>query len=301
MAFSEETYQQIQRYLDQDLSPEELAAFEKEMQENEVLAAEVKLQQEMEELLADTPENNLRKNLQLLNDQVVEETDKKGWNWKSALWLLPVLLVAVWWFVGPDNISESDLDTPIIEPTKPVESEASQQIIEENKIEEEDSKPLEQDTEKSGNSNNKEQDKIENTSPPIAANFEPNASLEFLISNPTRSNTVELKIEKKQANVTLSTADQIVTFQFAGQLISTENLVQKAFKLHIFSNNKQAFQDFEPLLTEAIQLTLVSANTYQVDLQKQIQLTPGLYYYLLEDFELEKIYLVEKFEVRSIN
>jgi len=120
MEFSQEIYERIEQYLDGQLKGHALQDFERQIAANKALATEVAFQREMQQFLAETPENDLRKNLQALGDQYKESTqeEKKSFWW----WLLPngvmpsfdfltekppiylmgamaVLLLISWWFV----------------------------------------------------------------------------------------------------------------------------------------------------------------------------------------------------------
>ncbi|MEM1319168.1 MAG: hypothetical protein AAGG75_02865 [Bacteroidota bacterium] len=102
MAFSEETYIKIFRYLENDLSSQERADFEQEINASEELAREVALQSEMNELLADSPENELRKNLDTLSRQAQDKEPPGGFP-PYFLWGIPLLLAAAvaWWLLSP--------------------------------------------------------------------------------------------------------------------------------------------------------------------------------------------------------
>lgn len=124
----------LEQYLNGQLIGEALHNFEERIATDKELAAEVAFQKEMQAFLADTPENELRRNLQMLSDQVVEpkEEEDKGWFWwlfpagdsnildwlfghpaRHLAWLLPLLLVAGWWGI---NKNEGDIiDPPIVE------------------------------------------------------------------------------------------------------------------------------------------------------------------------------------------
>jgi len=118
----------LEQYLNGQLTGEALRNFEARIAKDKELAAEVAFQREMQAFLADTPENELRKNLQMLSDQVVEpkEEEDKGWFWwllpagdinildwlfghptRHLAWMLPLLLVAGWWYSSSNKSSET--------------------------------------------------------------------------------------------------------------------------------------------------------------------------------------------------
>ncbi len=125
MEFPQEIIELIEQYVNGQLKAESLERFEKLIEEDIVLASEVEFQKEMQAFLTDSPENELRKNLQMLSDQVVEpkKDDEKAWFWwlfpaegttnvldwllghpaRHLVWLAPLLLVAGWWLRPSDT------------------------------------------------------------------------------------------------------------------------------------------------------------------------------------------------------
>jgi len=123
MEFSPETYELIEQFLNGQLKGEALQHFEKQLVVDKALAATVDFQREMQDFLMDSPENELRKNLQMLSDQVVEpkKEEEKGWFWwlfpvaketnvldwffgqpvRHLAWVVPLLLIVGWWFGQP--------------------------------------------------------------------------------------------------------------------------------------------------------------------------------------------------------
>lgn len=299
MTFDENTYQKIQRYLDKELTGKELEDFKKALKSNKNLAQEVTLQKDMAELLADSPENELRKNLQMLSAQVDEDPSKTGFPFKHLLWIIPIALVAGWFFFSSRNATPTE--TVIIPPInkeepQPIETkpENNASPAKETSQEKEESTVPERPTQ-----NDQPKKKEAAPSPrPIAANFEPNPSIEFLISNNLRASDFEFTVEKKQDNIKLSAPSNPFKFQFAATIKSEQDLSEQDFKLHLFSNKKADFENFQTLSTFGLPLEVQTDNTYQFELQQTLNLPPGLYYYIIEDLAEEKIYFVEKFEVR---
>lgn len=299
MTPNEDKYREIQDYLDKKLSQEDLSHFENKLKADQDLAQEVKLQEEMKTFLADTPENELRKNLQKLNQEVKEGPVKTGKSWRFLLLLLPVLLLTVWWGSSqmmkntvPETLSPIEDVLIETEETKtPNEPVKEKELPVEDKVEEPSpSVPKKQPT--------RGREKPAKTSRPIAANFDPNPSLEFLIENNRRDNEVTLEVEEKQANIQVPRAGSNFDFRFVAVLRSKADLLQQDFKLHLFSNKKADFEDFIPLSTNDLSLEKVTDDDYRIDFNSSLSLQPGRYYYILEDFTEEKIYFVEKFEVK---
>ena len=308
----EDALEKIQRYLDKAMNAEEAKAFEADLKADDDLNQELALHKEMTALLADSPENDLRKNLQLLNSQVKDEKENPNHLTKYLLWLIPVLLIAGWWFFKPDKSG----DQAKVEKTAPAPennfrsapSEPSvdkKETPEQNQIQEEPENrtPVEREpkqNKKAKTKNKREQEPIKK-SRPIAANFDTNPSLEFFIGNNVRDNDFEIQVQTKQRDINLQSDNETVPFQFSALMKSTANLMEKDFKLHLFSNDPAAFENFQPLSTNDLSLSQTSDNNFRLDFQKSMSLSPGLYYYVLEDFSAEKIHFVEKFKVTIKN
>lgn len=294
MTFSDETYEKIDRYLDRQMSPDEINDFEQELQANQELAAEVQLHADMKTSLADTPENQLRQNLQQLSDDFPDDEKPvshfpKGWLWL----LLPLLLLGAYWLM-PQNMTKDTQDIqeetpppPNSEQTRkapPKEEPAPPSVPETTAPKEEKTTPP-------------SQTKVEEPQP-IAANFTPNPSLEFLIDNNMRDGEFEWVSTDFVPLFNRTGAQQTVPFSFSAQLKTQQNLLEKAFKLHLFNNKAEAFDNFEPLHSFDLTWSTTEENIYQTELQQPLDLPWGLYYFMVEEVELEKVYLVEKFEVR---
>ena len=302
MAFSDDLYRRIDEYLDNELSSDERRNFEQAMSEDEELAKEVALQKEIQELLADTPENELRQNLNRLNEQVVETgaSYRRKWLWGG---LLLLLVPFIWWLYKPgeENIEHSTINQEqqetLEEEKGPLEEEVSKKNIDLPINEEKGQIPVE--VEKTKESKPSPPTKKQENPGPIAANFDPNPSIEFLISNNLRSGDIEWSDIQKIGDILQASGNSSIPFNFSAKLQSAEDLTEKKFKLHLFSNEEVAFDNFEPLNSFDLNLDLISEGVYSIDFQTDLKLTPGLYYYLIEDYEIEKIHYVNKFELRD--
>jgi len=125
MAFNEQTYQDIQDYLDHKMSPSAQQAFERKLSANEALAKEVQLHAEMQELFADTPENQLRKSLQVLSDEAEEERPGLSWKWFAMIPLL-IGLVGFLMYQSSSNSKQSTTNNSTTEsPAVPSSNELS--------------------------------------------------------------------------------------------------------------------------------------------------------------------------------
>lgn len=340
MKNNERTYEKIQKYLDNELDEEDRLAFESEMASDLELAREVNLNRDLKIFLSDSPENDLRKSLQILNNRVVEEPKGKGGKWKYLFFVIALLIVGGRFFINSDSADteKKDAQDEIMEELSEPESKNELEVIDsiqteetpstnsiEKKIEEKSVEDEDVRNEKKINPPKKEE--IQTKERPIAndirppqkneepilrgeeafsalspanmADFEPNPQIEILIENTTRNNDFELMIEQKQEDLKITKTYGEVDFQFKAVLKSSQKLKDKNFKLHIFSNDKKEFDDFNPSFSFDISLENTEEDSYQINFQKKLTLKPGLYYYLLEDFDIEKIYFTEKFNVKN--
>lgn len=138
-------------------------------------------------------------------------------------------------------------------------------------------------------------DNVENSPQPpvLAANFEPNPAIDLLIENNTRSDDFVLTANVFTAQFDLKPADEPIKFRLRGTVKSDDNLLEKAYQLHLFSNEKTAFQNFMPLQTNEFTLTK-SGEEYAFDFQKEYSLEAGLYYVIVEEVATEQMVFVEK-------
>ncbi|MEM9920391.1 MAG: hypothetical protein AAF990_20000 [Bacteroidota bacterium] len=299
MAKKEDIQKRVERYLEEELDSEERRQFEKDIQSDEALARELVLHQDMEELLADSPENELRKSLQQLSGQVeVEPAQASSGSVRYLYWLLlPLLLLLVWWFVGRPA-ADPDISSPPPASDTPVQQEGTQEDVPESTA------PMEEPTESAPPPDDAASPPQKKEAPPksrpskkerpIAANFDPIPELEFLIDNPLRSN-VRIEASHLQENIRKSRSKDSVDFHFSGTLTSPSSV--SGCKLHIFSNDQIAFEAFEGVVKQPLKLTTTSKDTYAFNIRMAIPLDPGLYYYLIEDAK-ENTLFVQKFTVR---
>ena len=126
MDHSSELQEQIDQYLNGQLTGPALQQFESILQNDPNLQKEVAFQKEIHSLLEDSPENALRKNLQQLGEEFEESTDTQnaGISWLLPLdflreklfghpvanlaWVIPLLLTVGWWFRGSETITETN-------------------------------------------------------------------------------------------------------------------------------------------------------------------------------------------------
>ncbi|MEO1713996.1 MAG: hypothetical protein AAFU60_11755, partial [Bacteroidota bacterium] len=310
--------------LNQDLNSEELKKFQDQLASDDDLLEEVQLQSEMKEFLADSPENALRHNLQKLDAQSRASAPASGPKrfWYLLL-LLPLFGGLLWWantqepaepVVIEDPITPTPTEdiqqertpeeVPAQEKDRPQEADRPEEVTPElmEELETEETAPAPPIAKKKQSTKKKKEtpavQPVEETTA-IAANFKPNPSLEFLVANNTRSNELQVDVISAQPNVTLEGPDAFTPMQFRAILNATESLDETTFVLHLFDNDLQRFADFAAVQSFELSLQREDASyTYQVNLSAQVELKPGLYYQVLENYDEERILWVGKFLVQ---
>ncbi|MGK0365864.1 MAG: hypothetical protein ACI85O_002934 [Saprospiraceae bacterium] len=142
----------------------------------------------------------------------------------------------------------------------------------------------------------------EDTPEEVYIAFKANPSLEFLIAtNSQRSTEYEINIETKSDSFNVKSPKESVKFQFAGNIRTKEDLSTKKLKIQILSNYREQFENFSTLSSKRFKMKSKVENVYNFDFKASYKLTPGLYYFLLEDVDSGKIYYANKFIVREEN
>ncbi len=147
MEFDEQSYEKIEQFLAGELKGEALQTFKAALETDEALAEEVLLAREMNELLADSPENELRKNLQQLSNQISEDPIEKSFSdrypYLYLLWWIPILTLAAWCYfnLGNNQSEEISPNIPHASPSIEQGGEVEQPPAKINNIEDSSEKP----------------------------------------------------------------------------------------------------------------------------------------------------------------
>lgn len=272
----------IERYLYQRMTSEELEKFQEDLAADDTLRAEVELRTEMKTYLEDSPENELRRNLRKLSTQYKEKSGANGVKrpWYLLL-LIPILGVLFWWANDSSTRQPARSETPAIERTEDANLQPSTPSPNES-------------TPPTANAPTSPV-----SSPPLAANFAPNAALEFLLDRTTRSTGWQIAIKTAPQDVNLAEQKQI-PLAFAALLSGRNISITETLQLHLFNNDPQRFTNFDPLHSFDLLLRATGIpNAYELDLSTTLSLQPGLYYTVVEDFNTEQLLWVGKFTVRQ--
>ena len=134
---------------------------------------------------------------------------------------------------------------------------------------------------------------------PVERNtFEAIPELDFIIGNNTRDKSLLVEITKQQENTVLSSLDELTKIQIAGRITPSDSTSQALYNFLLFSNDSNAFENFEPLDEIAVELGPLTQGSYSFQINKEIALPAGLYYYLIEDVMTEDIIYIAKFYVQ---
>ncbi|MEM9847855.1 MAG: hypothetical protein AAF847_08190 [Bacteroidota bacterium] len=330
MALDKDTQQQLERYLDRELTPQAQRQFEQRIAQEPAIAQAVQLHRDMEDLLGDSKENALRKNLEKLSHQFEDApTENKP---KRPYWLGILLLVgigtAVWYFsnnraenpVSTNKLPETENSVPLMESDEVEDDpDPTQEVISPQESLDESSEPKEKVVPKNETPSKKkreiaQQDK--QTEAPLAGGnpikrtpksiteLEPPetdvrdyfAPLDVLEAKKQASDNSTLQlIRSLPASIPLREA-QTQTYTFTVQLADNASLTANDLILYVYSNSEYHWAEQTPWL--AYELQVETAEKEQI-LNSSIQpdLETGRYYLVLQAMDKQNIYLVTDFVI----
>ncbi|MEL6720992.1 MAG: hypothetical protein AAFP82_19980 [Bacteroidota bacterium] len=328
MAFNSKIQEQIQRYLDGEMSASELQNFEQTIAANEDLAQEIGLQKDIANTLADTPENALRKNLQTLNERYQDQSSN-GQSWKNFLWLLPLVLIfGIWWFgssgesnneaISNPNPTETlgiptepsnpptEVDSSYLKPTNPQTPEETTPPTKEDQKDEAPKAPKKESSKAPVYADKTEETK--NNTPveppmimaaPSLLNHDFFATLpllDSLVAQNFQSDKFQIEIQQRIPD-TLALEKAIQgNFPFTSTLSITEefNLSEKDFGLYLYPNHIFYWKENHPWDFTAANMQTKSTNSYQIEVLPNLNLEAGLYYYALRASKKGEVFFVGK-------
>ena len=268
----------IERYLTGQLTEEELNAFSFLLMKDKNLQKEVQVNRQ------------LFKTLWAQQSNERQQAVRKPLNWKLLLVLGGIVLVFgfVLYFIGNKSSEVPSTNTMPSEQPTLTPPDATDAIEQKNRS---------IDTEKEQNlpsapkSNNETPPTDEQaSSQPLAANFEPNPILENYIGQLRGG---ELVISKPPQRNLIISKNGDSTFQLEGAYASD---IQEKLTLYFFSNKKEDYEQFEPLLSVDLNLESMG-DDLMVKWEKDLDWPAGLYYYQIEGADSGLLY-VGKFEIR---
>lgn len=268
----------IERYLTGQLTKEELDEFSFLLMKDKNLQKEVQVNRQ------------LFKTLWAQQSDERQQAVKKPLNWKFLLVLGGIILVfgCLLYLIGDKSSKAPSTNTiPSEQPTltPPDATDTIEQKHHSIDIEKEKISPS------APKSNNEATPTDEQaSSQPLAANFEPNPMLENYIGQLRGG---ELVISKPpQSNLIISKNGKS-TFQLEG---TYNNKTTEELMLYFFSNKKEDYEQFQPLLTTNLKLEQLD-DVLLIKWEQELDWPEGLYYYQIEGADSGLLY-VGKFEIR---
>ena len=289
MSFNNNIDNDIDRYLNEDMSIKEQAIFENKIKEDQELSERIELQRDIAAYLQ-SDKMQLAKELDVLGDKFFIE--KKRPNSFNKIWLfLPALFLLggmVWFFQEKGNTSSIipikkniEITSPPIAPT-----DTSKEIIK-NVL------PLVKPDEIKEKKKSIAPVKIKEEQP-IASidptNYKPNPLLESLLKETVRAASFVTIIE------TLPTGKIIKKNNTIPLNISGNTTAKMPYQLIIYSNRGFDFERDYRLFDQAL-LGTKKGEVYYFDYKANLNLEKGLYYLLLKEQASSEILSLSKFTV----
>jgi len=131
---------------------------------------------------------------------------------------------------------------------------------------------------------------------PATPDMTPNKTLENLMRGGLRGSASSFEINKQQADVVLK-QKLPVAVNLQGQLETSATIDNSDLTVYLFSNKEADYINFQPVIQFNPELTKLDKG-YEVNLNKNVVLGPGLYYYLVEMTESEELLYINKFTIK---
>ncbi len=277
----EEQYDKIEKYLDGELSGEELQRFEKRLQEDPEFAQEVALHRRLHQVLGNAGEWQLRQNLEAIGASIQESDmpppDDDPPPAKGNGWFIPGLLLFIlagsvfaWLLLrpaAPDPLAEN-------ETTPPAPTERTDQVIPQD--DPSDAQP--ESTPDAGTNESAPEPAPEPA--PAPDPYQPNPALEALLDPERHSNVHDFDLTADLR------PDSLVFLTIEGELLSAA-LPEQPFILEGFDRRPASYaaQPFlrvplEPIAVEEDRpFAFAAKKAYLISFDTLIDLERGLYYY----------------------
>lgn len=295
MATENTKYTRIEDFLAGKLQGEALTQFEQEMESDPGLAEEVALLRDMSTLLPPSGEDALRANLAVLGERYLPSEPVKNktrkWWWMMAAAVLLIAFLA-WWFwafatdvppVLPSNVP-AEQETP----RPPVANETDTKLPAEN------SQSPQTPTSPDANSPKKQKESTDL----FASNFQPNPNLELLLDNQFRGDEYAFRITQPVANAPLKLKNGRANFLLSGVLETDAKKVDAPFRVLLFSNKTADYENFKFLFGKNLTFEK-DGNVFRFHVEEPLNLSPGLYYYLIEAEDSGMLFHVGKIKVQN--
>ena len=281
-------FEKIEQFLAGKLKGKALENFEQQLQTQEDFAQEVDLHKQLKESIKHSPEDDLRANLNKLANRHSPSPAKKRFSpWGIMAIIILFGGLSLWFFINDSPIKKNPvIEEKINEPSTPsIDKEAP---VNTKKV------PTQKEEQQKKVFKKEQKVKPERKNIPIAANLEINPVLDSQIGNATRGGDYHFTIKSPKKEAYLKTELGVSVFEFSGLLETDESDISSTFQVHLFSNKKEDYENFDTKLTLPLEFNKKEDGVFEFSLTQRIKLSPGLFYYLLEDADSGEIIFVDK-------
>jgi len=294
----EELYDKIERFLSGRMADEEQEAFEKALQSDESLAAEVALHQQLNGFLEDTGELRLRANLSEIGEAFTAEYVKEAKLGRAQLniiglifFFLTLALMVFFFFFYNNNGHNLSEDDSLLEGPTSRDVPAVQEPSNDTTTIFEPSRPVDIPKEP-----REEATADQRTNQPPRDKYAVFPALETLLQRPNRVKRYEFDLDA------LLTGQAPPVFTIKGELLAV-SVPESGFVLKVFDNITSNYPD-DPVLVQNLRvvpkeeeerpMAFAAKKLYSVVSTPLSELQAGLYYYLI--YEKDQLLYVGKFE-----
>ncbi len=294
----EELYDKIERFLSGEMAEPEKEAFEKALQSDESLAAELALHKQLNGFLEDTGELRLRANLSEIGEEFTAEYVKEAKPGRSQLntiglifFFLTLALLVYFFFFYNNNGHNLSEDDSLSEGPTSKGIPAVQEPSKDTTTIPEQSRPADIPEERK-----EEATADRRTNQPERDKYAVFPELEALLQKPNRVKRYEFDLD---AILTRRTPP---VFTIQGELLAV-SVPESGFVLKVFDNITRNYPD-DPVLArnlkvapkeeEEMPMAFAAKKIYSVASTPLSELQAGLYYYLI--YEKDQLLYVGKFE-----
>lgn len=285
----------IEKYLNDQMSTEEKRTFDQQLREDSELRKEVNFQKRLQSFF-ETREPKLRTQLEQLGNQYFDKKDNGS---ISYLWIGVIgltLTVAIFLFSRKEEKTILNQQLEVIDTLDNTTTTLTEPRLETDTIKTEKTQPSKKEVAPSSSTSkeNKPTPKKENR--PIAQlnpkDFEPNPFLEDMMQSNLRNDETKTTVWHPNTEAPLRYEEKIV-FQVSGTTNATP-----PYRILLYTNKVADFEEDIRLLSVTVEGTLNEETVFDFNLEEEITLPRGLYYFLIEQVESEEELFVSKFEVR---